>query len=216
MSRYLQSLKRIVLNRGAYLISYLRLRKILRKVGPGSLVLDCGANVGEISALFLARGADVIAFEPDPVAYEALLRKVGHHPNLTLHKKAVSDRPGTASFFFHKDRTEGQGGAEFTVSSTLVAEKKNVDVNHSINVELVDLDAFIQGLDRKIDILKMDVEGAEIAILSKLIDRGTYREIGLMLVETHETKIPGHEGEVALLRSRIASLGIENIRLNWI
>ena len=216
MSRYLQSIKRIVLNRGAYLISYLRLRKILRNVGPGSLVLDCGANVGEISALFLARGAEVIAFEPDPLAYEALLRKIGHHQHFTLHKKAVSDRSGMASFFFHKDRSEGQGGAEFTVSSTLVAEKRNVDVNHSIDVELVDLDAFVSGLDRKVDILKMDVEGAEIAILTRMLDNGSYHKVGLMLVETHETKIPGHQQEVALLRSRIAALGIDNIRLNWI
>lgn len=216
MSRHLQSLKRMVLNRGAYLISYFRLQKILKKVGPGALVIDCGANVGEISALFLDRGADVIAFEPDPVALAALRRRIGHHPRLTLHQQAVSDRSGHASFFFHKDRSEGSDDAEFTVSSTLVAEKRNVDTSHSIEVELVDLDAFIGSLDRKVDILKMDVEGAEIAILWKMLNSGSYRNIGLMLVETHETKIPGHQEEVARLRARIQELGIDHIRLNWI
>ena len=216
MSRHLQSLKRMVLNRGAYLISYFRLQKILKKAGPGSLVIDCGANIGEISALFLARGAEVVAFEPDPVAHEALRRRIGDHPRLTLHQQAVSDRPGRASFFFHKERAGGSGGAEFTVSSTLVAEKRNVDTRHSIEVELIDLDAFITALDRKVDILKMDVEGAEISILRKMLDSGSYRKIGLMLVETHETKIPGHLEEVARLRARIDELGISNIRLNWI
>jgi FkbM family methyltransferase len=216
MFRQLQSLKRIFLNRGAYLISYLRLQKILKRVGPGSLVVDCGANIGEISALFLARGADVIAFEPDPVAIAALRHRVGKHPRLTLHQQAVSDRSGKASFFFHKDRADGAGEAEFTVSSTLVAEKKNVDIRHSIEVELVDLDAFISSLERKVDILKLDVEGAEIAILWKMLDSGSYRNIRLMLVETHETKIPGHESEVQRLKARIAELGIDHILLNWI
>lgn len=216
MPRFYQSIKRIILNRGAYLISYFRLQKILRSVGPGSLVIDCGANVGEISALFLARGADVIAFEPDPVAFEALRRRVGHYPNVTLHQQAVSDHSGTASFFFHKERADGSGGPEFTVSSTLVAEKRNVDTSHSIEVELVDLDAFITALGRKVDVLKMDVEGAELAILSKMLDKGSYQQIGLMLVETHETKIPGHLGELSVLRQRIDRAGIEHIRLNWI
>lgn len=216
MSRFFQSVKRIILNRGAYLISFFRLQKILRSVGPGSLVIDCGANVGEISALFLARGADVIAFEPDPVAFEALRRRVGQYPNVTLHQQAVSDRSGTASFFFHKERADGSGGTEFTVSSTLVAEKRNVDTRHSIEVELVDLDAFITALGRKVDVLKMDVEGAELAILSKMLDKGSYQQIGLMLVETHETKIPGHLEELTTLRQRIDRAGIEHIRLNWI
>jgi FkbM family methyltransferase len=216
MFRQLQSLKRIFLNRGAYLISYFRLQKILKKVGPGSLVIDCGANIGEISALFLARGADVIAFEPDPVALEALRRRVGDHPRLTLYQQAVSDRSGRASFFFHKDRSDGTDEAAFTVSSTLVAEKRNVDTRHSIEVELIDLDAFIASLDRQVDVLKMDVEGAEIAILWKMLESGSYQKIRLMLVETHETKIPGHLEEVTRLQARINQLGIKHIRLNWI
>jgi FkbM family methyltransferase len=216
MFRQLQSLKRIFLNRGAYLISYFRLQKILKNVGPGSLVIDCGANIGEISALFLARGADVIAFEPDPVALEALRRRVGDHPRLTLYQQAVSDRSGRASFFFHKDRSDGTDEAAFTVSSTLVAEKRNVDTRHSIEVELIDLDAFIASLDRQVDVLKMDVEGAEIAILWKMLESGSYQKIRLMLVETHETKIPGHLEEVTRLQTRINQLGIKHIRLNWI
>lgn len=216
MSHFLQSLKRNILNRGAYLISYVRLRKILRQVGPGSLVVDCGANIGEISALFLGRGAEVIAFEPDPVALQALRKRIGDHPKFTLYQKAVSDQDGHASFYFHRDRVGDEGGEAFTVSSTLVAEKKNIDTSNSIDVELIDLDAFIRSLGRKIDVLKMDVEGAEINILKRMLDTGSYRHIGLMLVETHETKIPGHLEEVKRLQVRIDEMGIDHIRLNWI
>ena len=35
---------------------------------PGDLAIDCGANAGDISARLLERGAEVIAFDPEPWA----------------------------------------------------------------------------------------------------------------------------------------------------
>jgi FkbM family methyltransferase len=208
-------LKRTLLNRGAYWISRYRLRGILRGLGAGSLVIDCGANVGDISALFLGTGASVIAFEPDPVAVDILERRFAGQPRFTLHRQAVSDHDGRASFYFHRDRDEGHARA-FTVSSTLVSGKRNVDVGHAIEVEVVDFSRFIAALGRRVDVLKLDVEGAEIGILKRMLAEGTHARIGLMLVETHETKIPGHRAEVEALRREIAARGIQNIRLNWI
>lgn len=208
-------LKRWVLNRGAYWISRYRLRGILHSLDAGSLVIDCGANVGDISALFLGTGATVIAFEPDPVAHAILVDRFRGNSRFTLHNKAVSDHDGRASFYFHKDR-EGADPREFTVSSTLVAEKRNVDAGQSMEVELTDLSAFVASLGRRVDVLKLDVEGAEIDILKKMLADGTHERVGLMLVETHETKIPGHDREVAALQGELHARGIRNIRLNWI
>lgn len=208
-------LKRWVLNRGAYWISRYRLQGILRSLDAGSLVIDCGANVGDISALFLGTGAIVIAFEPDPVAHAILVDRFRGTPRFTLYRKAVSDHDGVASFYFHKDR-EGADAREFTVSSTLVAEKRNVNAGQSMEVELTDLSAFVSSLGRKVDVLKLDVEGAEIDILKKMLAEGTHERVGLMLVETHETKIPGHDREVSALRRELDAKGIRNIRLNWI
>ncbi|MEZ7954378.1 MAG: hypothetical protein QMB82_04345, partial [Bacteroidales bacterium] len=59
-----QSLKRKILNRSAYFTSYVKLIPILNNIDISSLFIDCGANVGVISSLFLSRGAKVIAFEP--------------------------------------------------------------------------------------------------------------------------------------------------------
>ncbi len=209
------SIKRRLLNKGAYIISYFRLRKILRGIHTGSLVIDCGANVGDITALFLERGAQVICFEPDPMAFSTLVKRFGGTPRIRLINSAVSDQNGKASFYLHKDRREG-AGEEYTVSSSLLREKKNVDAQKGIEVELTDLSAFISALGRKVDVLKLDVEGAEISILKKMIREGTYADIGLMLVETHETKIPGHDREVAVIRELIREKGISNIGLNWI
>lgn len=209
------SIKRRLLNKGAYVISYFRLRNILRGIDSGSLVIDCGANIGDITALFLGRGAQVICFEPDPMAFSALLKRFGDNPRIRLINSAVSDQNGKASFYLHKDRRDG-GGEEYTVSSSLLREKKNVDAQKGIVVQLTDLSEYVSALGRKVDVLKLDVEGAEISILKKMIREGTYADIGLMLVETHETKIPGHDREVADIRELIREKGISNIGLNWV
>ncbi|MBM3442425.1 MAG: FkbM family methyltransferase [Bacteroidetes bacterium] len=209
------NLKRSLLNQGAYWISWFRLRSLLRTLDRSSLVIDCGANVGDISALFLGTGAHVIAFEPDPTAYDILAKRFQRMPNFTLHRKAVSDHDGHGSLYFHQHRNDSNPLA-FTVSSTLLAEKQNVDASQSIPVEVIDLSTYLSTLDSKVDILKMDVEGAEIGILKKMLADGTYEKVALMLVETHETKIPGHDHEVADLRHELVVRGIRNIRLNWI
>jgi len=211
----LGTLKRILLVRTAYWISRFRLRGILRSLNEDSLVIDCGANVGDISALFLETGASVIAFEPDPVAHDILVERFRSHPRFTLCDKAVSDHEGSAPIYFHRDR-RGAGAKEFTTSSSLVAEKRNVDTGYSMEVGLVDLSAYVASLGRRVDVLKLDVEGAEIDILKKMLSDGTHEHIGLMLVETHEKKIPGHALEVESLRREISDRGIRNIHLNWI
>ncbi|WP_143961586.1 FkbM family methyltransferase [Litoribacter populi] len=208
-------LKRRVLNKAAFWISYIKLIPILKKVNESSLIIDCGANVGDISALFLTKNASVIAFEPDPIAYEMLEERFRGEGNIELINKAVDHKASTAKLYFHTSQQESNNSA-FTVSSSIVRDKLNINAQDSIEVETVDLDSYISALDRPVDILKMDVEGAEIEILHKLIKNETYKKIGVLLVETHETKIPGHKEKVAELKAIIARLKIENIKLNWV
>lgn len=210
-----QSLKRKVLNRCAYYTSYVKLIPILKKIDSSSLFIDCGANVGDISSLFLSKGAQVKAFEPDLLAYSYLQKRFAGKEGIEIINKAVADREGRAMFYYHKERVNTQG-IEFTVSSSLVKEKINVDGMHGVEVEIVDLCKYIESLNRRVDILKMDIEGEEIAVLKKMINEETYTKIDLILVETHETKIPGHKEEVALLKRLIKERGIQNIKLNWI
>lgn len=211
----IESIKRRVLNKGAYWISYFKLNKVLKNVKPSSLIIDCGANIGDISALFLAKNASVIAFEPDPLAFKHLSNRFKGNEKIECINKGVAHRSGKAQFFLHKSRND-ESGSEFTVSSSIVKEKVNIATDTCIEIELVDLSEFINQLNRKVDILKLDVEGAEIEILEKFIAEKTYEKVSLILVETHETKIPGHVEKVALLKSLIAQHNIPNIKLNWI
>jgi hypothetical protein len=44
----------------------------VRRLRPGDVVVDCGANIGLITLRLAARGATVHAFEPDPYSFGRL------------------------------------------------------------------------------------------------------------------------------------------------
>lgn len=208
-------IKRKVLNKIAFWISYFKLIPILRNINASSLVIDCGANIGSISALFLRKNATVIAFEPDPLAFSLLQKRFAGNKNIECINKAVSHEASSAKLYFHTDRQMNDNSA-FTVSSSLIEDKINISSANSIEIETIDLDSFIISLNRTVDVLKMDIEGAEIDILKKIIKHETYKKIGLIVVETHEDKIPGHQEKVDDLKEVIRNLKINNIKLNWI
>jgi len=210
----LSLLKRKILNRGAYYISLWKLRPLLANLNEQSLVLDCGANIGEISQQFLNTGAEVIAFEPDPTAFALLEKRFRGKQGITLMNKAVWTEDTQLTFYLHEDRNEDH--AELTVSSSVYGNKKNVSQEHKLEVEAIDLIDFIDKLDRRVSLIKIDIEGAETDILFKMIEAETYKKFDLAVVETHESKIPGQAKEIEKINALFEEKGIDNIKLNWI
>lgn len=183
-------------------------------LGPGDIGIDCGANLGAITRVMAAGGAEIHAFEPNPVAFDALARATAGLPNVRLHRQAVLDAPGRMPLHLHLN--DARNPARFSASSSLMPDKRNVDPAQGIEVEVIDLPAFIEALGRPVALLKIDVEGAEYAILHALIDRGTIHRIGRVFVETHAHAIPRLRDTDAALRQRIAALGLaEKIDLTW-
>ncbi|MDQ6609723.1 MAG: FkbM family methyltransferase [Bacteroidota bacterium] len=210
----LRLLKRTLLNKGALWLSYIKLFPILRKLNKSSIVFDCGANVGDITKKFAETGAQVYAFEPDEVAYSVLEKRFRLTENVTLIKKGVWDKNTEISLYSHKDQSKNE--AAYTVSSSIVSNKLNVDNAKSKFVEVIDLTEFIENLGKRITVIKLDVEGAEIEILKKIIDKDSYKLFDMMYVETHETKIPGHLEELVLIKKLLREKNILNIKLNWL
>jgi FkbM family methyltransferase len=65
-------------------------------VGPGSLVFDVGAHLGDRTAAFSSLGARVIALEPQPRVARWLRRLVGRRAGVEIVEQAVGPREGTA------------------------------------------------------------------------------------------------------------------------
>ncbi|TMJ17129.1 MAG: FkbM family methyltransferase [Alphaproteobacteria bacterium] len=187
-----------------------KLPRYLRRIRPGDVVIDAGANVGVYTLEFARRGAEVYAFEPHPDAFAQLRLAARDLPNVTCIAKAVWDRNGKADLYFH---AEGRG-LPWSHSASLIAAKDNVDAASFAGVETVRLADFIAGVGR-VRFLKMDIEGAEYAVLRDLIESGHHREVERIAVETHERSPALQEEHRALLRL-LRRHRVRNVDLGWI
>ena len=175
------------------------------------LALDCGANVGVISDRMLSAGFEVHAFEPDPVARAELITRLGTHSKITILPVAVSDRTGVAKLRRHREFKESD--LIRTESSSIVDRPDTSDEN-IIDVEVVDLCAYIEKLRRPVGLLKMDIEGAEVAIIHRMLDEGVLRKISYISVETHERFSLRMAWQTAQMRARALQAGLANVNFD--
>jgi FkbM family methyltransferase len=208
------SLKRKFLNTSALWISYFKLIPDLFRLGRNSLVIDCGANVGYISKFLARTGAQIISFEPNPTAFKFLYKRCKDFKNIKLIQKGVWDKNATIRLFSHKNSKGNE--EEYTVSSSIKADKKNIDTEKGEIIEVIDLVDFMKNQTQKIDLIKLDVEGAEIEILNQILATGSWNLFDRMYVETHELKIPSQQSELKKIKTELKLKGIRNIKLNWI
>jgi len=139
---------------------------------PVEVVVDAGAYIGDTTAWYLTRfpEARVIAVEPDPENFELLqtnCKPYGERANLvqaalwsketTLHLQAASKRDAV---------TVSDGGGHFACRG----------VSLTTLMQMYDLAA--------IDLLKCDIEGAEVEVFSEGCDEWLSRT-RCMVVETH-------------------------------
>ncbi len=136
-------------------------------VRPGDVVFDVGANLGYYTVLFsyLAgpRG-EVHAFEPVPATFERLresLAREQRFPNVRVRRTAVGDREGSAVLF--------QPGSDHGQASLARHAEGSWSAGPAVTEHespLITLDGYARenGV-RRIDFLKCDVEGAELAVL---------------------------------------------------
>jgi hypothetical protein len=84
-------------------------------------------------------------------------------------------------------------------------------------VECIDLASFIRELGRPVTLLKMDIEGAEVPVLNRMIDTGAIDEVQLAIVETHERFSDELANATNALRERLSAAGMDHkVRLDWI
>ncbi|MBI4611296.1 MAG: FkbM family methyltransferase [Candidatus Rokubacteria bacterium] len=128
-------------------------------IRPGWLAVDVGANVGYFT-LLLAKlvGAQgrVIAFEPLPENFVILRENVrlNQYANVTLEQMAVTDRTGTLRLYRRREHL-------LTGSASIVHGPGD-----GIEVPATALDAYLEATGTRVGFVKIDVEGAEAAVLA--------------------------------------------------
>src|SRR2546427_2522014 len=135
-------------------------------IRPNDIVLDAGANTGLFSISVASRCRKVIAVEPSPEAFNLLKlnKRINKATNVVLINKALSDHDGYV--------TMAGDSATFKIEE------------HGIMISSTTIDSLLADLDVSVDVVKMDVEGAEMECLD-----GSYlQHVREIVVETHGTE----------------------------
>jgi FkbM family methyltransferase len=137
------------------------------------VIIDCGANIG-LSIIYFKRhypDAEIIAFEPDKKLFQLLTYNVASFgfDQVKLSNKGLWNNDTTIYF-----SAEGELGGSIS--------DENENDNRS-NLEKIDVVSLIPFLNRKIDFLKIDIEGAEYIVLKDI--QHHLSMVAQMFVEFH-------------------------------
>jgi FkbM family methyltransferase len=144
------------------------------------IVLDIGANAGTFCKLFLENGiSKVYAFEPNQDALINLNYLASKELNLKVIEKAVHTNEEDLKFYIDKGNT--------TIGSF---DPNHVNINNNAEVEeiivpTITLQNFIKQENlSKIDLIKIDIEGAEYNLIEHLTD-SVFNITDRFLIEWH-------------------------------
>ncbi len=193
-----------------------RSKRAVRCLGlkASDAVLDCGANVGEMTAVMAEGGAMVHAFEPNPYACGVLRQKFQGNPRVRIHEAAVHTADGFLPLYLHQNSEQDE--VHWSNGSSLMAEKPNISRDRFLTTRTIDLAAFMATLPGRVRLLKMDIEGAEVEVLRHLIDSGALDKVDFLFVETHEKKMPWLAEATAQLKADLAAHPSCQARFDWV
>lgn len=193
------------------------------RLPPDAFAVDAGAHIGLFTLYIKARypSARILALEPAPATFAAFQR------NMALHGVAGVDAhqcglgrddarqtlvfyprlPGNATFFEADKRRFVETMKQAKPVLELLAAREEVDV------EVRRLSGFLRripGLAR-IDLLKIDVEGGEVAVLEGL-DEDQWELVCNVVLEVYN-----HDGGLGRLRALLEARGfrVEEQRAKW-
>lgn len=136
-------------------------REVERLLKPGQTVLDVGANIGYYTLVFakaVGETGRVHAFEPVPRLRKTLEANIAANAfrNVAVERLACWSSCGEAEIFEAPKRNSGK--------SSLFRQNAEAPQGHKIQTTTIDAYAQAKTL-QKVDLIKIDVEGAELDVL---------------------------------------------------
>jgi len=160
----------------------------------GRSIVDIGANIGDTALYYASKGAHVLAFEPDPVNYRALVYNLSLNPGLSALVTPLELAIGVDG------RVEfgaglGAGSSAYSVGRTVV------------HVESLSLSNALRrfGVDSGF-LLKADCKGCETSIVSD----PAIRQFSHVQIEYTRSE---HRGDPTYLVQRLRESGFSQIRV---
>lgn len=153
----------------------------LSQIREGMTIVDIGGHIGYFSLLaaqHVGNNGRVIVFEPDPANYQALLDniKLNGYENIDVYQYAISNMTERRSFSFKEDG----------VRHSFLTQPGD----QTRDVETITLDDFFKekGIT-ECDLIKMDIEGAEILALEGMNKTLMGNKNIKLIIEVHRREI---------------------------
>lgn len=121
----------------------------------GAVCVDVGANIGYWSVFFSQRQgvSSVHCFEPDPITFEILKKNLAGANNATPNNAALHDHSGALDLYLAPDHSGDN-------------RPYPIDGREHISVPAFSLDDYVANKKiRKVDFIKIDVQGGEQRVL---------------------------------------------------
>ena len=137
------------------------------------IIFDCGANVGLATVYFKSIYPDskVVTFEANEKTFNILSSNLSSYKNITLFQKALVDFEGEVKFFYNKEETADLG--------------MSINERYFKDFEIVPATKLSNYIEENVDLLKLDIEGAENLVVNDLINSKKIKFIRQMIVEYH-------------------------------
>jgi len=165
---------------------------------PGGTVVDCGANLGTFSRVMVERfGVRVFAFEASP----AVFARIPGLPGLVARNIAVCGNDGVVQLAIDDDITRTAVAGEGRTGSGAILEVEGRTLPRLL------AEAGIAG---DIEVLKLDIEGAELGVIDSMSDN-LIRRIGQITIEFHDFLGYHSRDDVNARVERIKALGFREL-----
>jgi FkbM family methyltransferase len=165
------------------------------------VILDCGANIG-LATLFFKRWfprARIKSFEADPVTADMLRSNVRNNglEDVAVYNLLLSDRVGEGTFYVSADVP---GSLQMST-----ARERLSTAAREIKVPSGRLSDYIDG---PVDLIKLDIEGGEFAVMHDLVESGKIVQVSQIIIEYHH-KMGAQPSRLASFLSILETAGFE-------
>lgn len=174
---------------------------IFSKIIPkGARVVDVGANIGYYVLIEARKAQKIYAFEPEPRNAELLRKNLSlnsYQDRVEVYQCAVSDRMGSALLYISDLPNQHR-----------LLNKFDTQRDKDIEVETITLDEFLK--DKEVDVVRMDLEGAEWLVIQGMKDvlRRTNKPL-ILFLEVHPALITNYGGQAVKMIEFILDSGFK-------
>ncbi len=157
------------------------------------LIIDVGSNVGEYTELFknINKNIEVVCFEPQKKIFNNLKKNLKNYKKIKFYNLAIG------SYNTYKNLNTNLGSSYISSFSNFNKKSKYYKVRNSLlnqsdikkyeKVKVVRLDSFKEFKKKKIDLIKIDVEGYEIEVLKGM--GKILKNTEMIMIEIHKSNM---------------------------